>query len=413
MKSIPRKLFFLCLLVLLAYFNIKLLHKPNIEQQENGYFNNDVYKQLNHLKHEISNGADEKMQQLFPEGYFFLNVLYGLTWCELAETMNKNSPEYEIARTEAIYAFEKLKGEAAYSIFPANINPSRGIFYNGWKNYLLAKMVIAGFEDEHQSLKLEFEAETEKLVVAYQRSDQFYLESYEAMTWPADNLLAIASISIFNQLNQSVYHDFLENWKDDLQVNLDEFGLIPHSTIAGTGAVQRHSRGSSQSLILVCLKEIDEEIAFDHFQKFRANFLARRIGLPGIREYPRGKKGIADADSGPVIFGIGGSGSIVSIKTFNIYADHNISSGLRNSVEAFGFPYKSKTKKKYLLGKMPMADAFIAWANVSYDPGDKSKAIPFKENWKLKFLVPSFAIMLLLIKGVVTKTKIKSDILVQ
>lgn len=37
--------------------------------------------------------------------------------------------------------------------------------------------------------------------------------------------------------------------------------------------------------------------------------------------------------------------------------------GLRNSIEAFGLPQTGSMGKSYLLGQLPIADAFIAWGN--------------------------------------------------
>src|SRR5687767_5941653 len=42
-----------------------------------------VRRQLAFIRSELNSGAGERAQQLFPEGYFFLHVLYGLSWVEL------------------------------------------------------------------------------------------------------------------------------------------------------------------------------------------------------------------------------------------------------------------------------------------------------------------------------------------
>ncbi|MEV5504756.1 hypothetical protein AB0M50_56070, partial [Nonomuraea fuscirosea] len=42
-----------------------------------------VRRQLAFLRGALDAGAAEDAQALFPEGYFFLHVLYGLTWVEL------------------------------------------------------------------------------------------------------------------------------------------------------------------------------------------------------------------------------------------------------------------------------------------------------------------------------------------
>jgi len=42
-----------------------------------------VRRQLAFLRAALEDGAGEQAQRLFPEGYFFIHVLYGLSWVEL------------------------------------------------------------------------------------------------------------------------------------------------------------------------------------------------------------------------------------------------------------------------------------------------------------------------------------------
>ena len=112
-------------------------------------------------------------------------------------------------------------------------------------------------------------------------------------------------------------------------------------------------------------------------------FLDSRFGLPGIREVRNGLSGGEDIDSGPVIFNIGGAASVVGLRTMALYGETTAAVGLRNSIEAFGMAMESDGKKKYLFGKLPMADAFIAWAN-STEPV-KSKMLVAEESWKGRF----------------------------
>ena len=42
-----------------------------------------------------------------------------------------------------------------------------------------------------------------------------------------------------------------------------------------------------------------------------------------------------------------------------------ISDNQYSTINAFGFSRRNKNQKKYLLGKLPMADAFIAWGRAT------------------------------------------------
>ena len=58
-------------------------------------------------------------------------------------------------------------------------------------------------------------------------------------------------------------------------------------------------------------------------------------------------------------------------------------------MEAFGFPVVSDQGKKYLLGALPIADAFILWANIA----GESKEPAF--GWAITFHLYSMLILVL------------------
>jgi len=395
-KKTQRLVLFL-LLIPLLYFNGRLLHTPDFGSSGYGYANVDVYEQLTFLKEAIGNGADTEMQRYFPEGFVFLNVLYGLTWCDFAQHLDHGAPQYKEAQDEVIKTYKKLNWATTKATFSTGMKTERGVFYSGWKNYFLGRIIKGGLDGGNSQLRSEFEKTTSSIVAAYEDSECLFLDSYPGMAWPADNVIAIASVAIYDQVIGQKHRDFLNTWKKSLLQNLDDNGLIPHQTQSGTDKVIEGARGSSQSLMLIFLKEFAPEISAEHFNIYRSLFLTSRIGLPGILEYPVGTEGNGDVDSGPILFGVGGSASIVGIRTLAAYDDFFVSKGISNSVEAFGVPYSLCGKKKYLFGKMPMADAFIAWANATASPDQAFESVPFEENWRLKFLVPSSLFMFVLL----------------
>ncbi len=53
--------------------------------------NYDLLKQLNYLENKLDNGVDHEMQKQYPGGFFFSNLMYGLTWCEFAVDLPEGS----------------------------------------------------------------------------------------------------------------------------------------------------------------------------------------------------------------------------------------------------------------------------------------------------------------------------------
>ncbi len=381
--------FYIALLVIL-YLNISL-YSTQSYNEDRGY-DEDVYAQLQHLKYELhENAAGEKMQQIFPEGFVFLNALYGLTWCELISD-NTDKDIKDEAVQEIDWALEQLNSENAKQLFKHDLLLKNGVFYRGWTNYLLAKrLIIAPFTNAQKQLYLK---NYEEIANAFDTNTSPYLESYYMASWPADNVVAIASLSLRDKVlyESTPTKDIIKPWITKVEANLDQHGRIPHSVNWKTGESASESRGNSMSLILCFLNDIDSNFANKQFVKYKESFLDFRLGLPGIREHRKGKGGNGDIDSGPVIWGIGGAASIVGQKTMATFKEWDTYHGLRNSIESFGAAYTVNGKKKYVLGQLPMADAFTAWSNVSAKESEIKSG-----NWRWKFQLISLGLSALLI----------------
>ena len=341
------------------------------------------------------------MQKIYPEGYFFSNVLYGLALSE--EALNQNDSfklevEYELGSV-----FASLYSKEGTQIFPADLEPKYGIFYAGWTNYLLAKKLhaIPNYNRDSSDIQL-FEQNCDEIYQAFHQKDMPYLESYKGLSWPADNIVAVASLALHDKILKPKYQDFIKAWIEKIQHYLDKDGLIPHKVDYKTGVTLEAAKGSSQSLLLCFLHDIDTTFARQQFTIYKKLFVDYRFGLPGIREHKKGVSADGDIDSGPVILDIGGSASVVGLKTMSIYNETELMVGLRNSIEAFGMAYTTKNSpnsfhnydsKKYLFGQIPIADCFIAWSSTSAYSADESKL----GNWRWKFQLISLSILLFLV----------------
>ncbi|MBK7789204.1 MAG: hypothetical protein IPJ54_11655 [Saprospiraceae bacterium] len=72
-----------------------------------------IILQLNFLKKELKeNNLGEYMQQIYPEGFIFVNALYGLSWCELALNVS-DQPFKKEALQEALYAYGQITAPEA------------------------------------------------------------------------------------------------------------------------------------------------------------------------------------------------------------------------------------------------------------------------------------------------------------
>jgi len=384
------------LLLVIIYLNYSLYYAPTFKKIENVEYNEDVYHQLQFLKSELQNGAGDEMQSIFPEGFVFINSLYGLAWANLIQELPADFSIYKEGIAEMNWSIEQVFSPKAKQIFPQELSLAYGAFYKGWSNFLLGSKLAIQLEEERDSIEVRlFKQYCSEISQALNQSNTPYLESYQGSAWPADITLAVASISLHDKIFDPQYEATIAKWIEKVKQKLDrKTGLIPHSVNAINGNSIKGARGSSQSLMLNFLIDIDETFAYEQFEVYKKLFLASRFCLPGIKESPKGSAGRGDVDSGPVIWGIGGSASIVGQRTMGKYKDWESYEGLRNCIEGFGAAHTFGAKKKYVFGQLPMADAFIAWSNsLEY----KSEMVKTSLNWRWAFQLISLFLVVMFV----------------
>ena len=367
-----------------CFLNVTIYYSPEFTNRKGQEINQDLLNQLRFLKQEIHGEAGDKMQEIYPEGFFFMHMLYGLTWCELAKSLKPGTLWYREANLETAWAFSQVNSQKGRSIFDPSLDLPYGAFYLGWSTYQFGKMIEfhpAGKRSE-EDLRV-FEFFCDRIAEHVLKSENPYPESYSGQAWPSDITVGMAALALHDSFLEKKYGDAIASWISKVKTHLDSSGMIPHRVDPVSGETLEEARGSSQSLILNFLFEIDPVFARQQFSLYKKHFLDTRFGLPGIREYRHGSTGFGDVDSGPVILGIGGSASVVGLRTMALFGEYEIAEGLRNSIEAFGMGYSRGHKKKYLFGAIPVADAFIAWANSTEI--DEKHVIKTNGNWQYKF----------------------------
>jgi hypothetical protein len=363
--TIVKKIVQFCLLIpviVILQINWVLYDIPTCKNN----INIGVLYQLNHLEKSIKNeGVDIQMQAYFPEGYFFTNVLYGLAWADLIKTVDKQDTLFKRGVAEIKWSISKLDSDEGRSIFNAQSPLPYGAFYNGWLTYLVGNYIeTVGVKDADPQLLAFFKNHCTAIATEISKTDLPYLESYKGQAWPADNILCLASLSLHDRLLPPQYKSTISTWLVRIKGKLDaKTGMIPHCfSLYDTFGVQG-VRGSSQSLIHCFLPAIDSAFAREQFASYKNSFIQYKLGLPAIREYPLDTEGGGDVDSGPIIWDVGASASIVAIKAMAENHDFPLYTSIRNTIEGLGVPIEIVDSKFYLGNQLPVADAFIAWSN--------------------------------------------------
>jgi hypothetical protein len=323
----------------------------------------DIQHQLNWIGKKLRDGSGESTQAWYPEGFFFAHALYGYALVNQG-LLNLEDEALVRRNTEEIkWVLKKLDSEAGYAPFPRDQAVRYGVFYQGWRNRLLGGLLLLQEEDGRDPAQEEqFHMQSEMLAQAFVQSPTFHLEAYPGGCWPVDNVIALSSLLIHDDLYGTEYKDVVAHWLGYSHAHLDpQTGLIPHRIDAGSGQILQGSRGSSLVLILSFLPELDAEFASAQYIRFRELYSRPVLDFVLTREYPRGVFGLPDVDSGPLVAGLSPVASGVSLAAARANGDDEIFERMIQLAELLGVPISFGNEKRYSLGALMVGDAFLAW----------------------------------------------------
>ena len=315
----------------------------------------EIVQQLHFVKGELQRGMAEDMQLLFPEGYFFSYALYGLAWTNIA--IANQGDITESARQEALWALSFLDTHKGRAAFPQEQSVAWGIFYKAWLNWLRGGILKLGDDPQLQE---KFVADCEEIAHAFRNSSTPFLTSYTNASWPVDSVIGIAVLHLHDHLFGEKYSDVIAMWLQKAKTKLDD-GLLAHYVDDLSGNTITGARATSQSVLLRFLREISAEWSQEQYILFRRRYVKTICGLPAVKEFPPGKEGAGDVDSGPLIFGFSASSSTVTIATAKVHGDQ-LYTELIDTAEMVAMPICTGKEKYYFFGLLPIGDAFIAWS---------------------------------------------------
>lgn len=335
--------------------------------------------QLQFIQQALNDGAAERMQKIFPEGYVFTWALYGLTSAQVASQLNRTDALHTYYLGESKKAVQKIRSSQARATFSEELDPPFGAFYSAWSNYLLAEYIRAsGPENVPAALLESFEDDCFQFSEALSRSNSPFLSSYSNASWPADTAVGIAALGIHDAILSPKYDITIGNWVAKARTRLDgDLAALSHAADPDSGRPIGGVRGSSLALMSRVLVDADPQFALEQYTVLRQYFVDYTWGVPGIREYPHGVSGIADIDSGPIILGYSGPAVVVGAAAAQANGDEFLASVLFGMVESTGLPVQLREERQYMAGLLPVGDAFISWSRSSPLP-EKGERISWR-----------------------------------
>jgi hypothetical protein len=311
--------------------------------------------QVQFLQRSIAAGEGARMQQLFPEGDFFLRALTAMAAAR--------TPPVDLGAVRALR--DRLDAPESVVVFGSGMVPEHGIFQAGWALSVAVDLAQAsGDPADREDLR----RRARTIEAALRGSSTGFLQSYPGQYWPCDTVVAASALAAAAVLlDQPEWLATVRAWRDGplLQAVDPVSGLLPHR-VDRTGQSLEGPRGSSQSVIQAFWPAIglalDGRLDAASWQAFRRWFVVREAGLVGVREYPLGTSGTGDVDSGPLLLGVSASASTVTLAAARAQGDSTLAEDLSREAELLGLPTTWGGERRYALGALPVGDAFLAWA---------------------------------------------------
>jgi hypothetical protein len=167
----------------------------------------------------------------------------------------------------------------------------------------------------------------------------FHARSFpDSPMWPADQTVTLLAMKLFDATHGTFLHEEpLRGFLANVAARADpSTGLFPSSMSAiDNGSIPR---GCATSWSVLYLAQLDARVAFDQYSRARDSLRQDILGVGGFREWPRGRGGGEDVDSGPIVLGVGVAATGLGLGPARIFHDEASYAVIRRTALLFGVP---------------------------------------------------------------------------
>jgi hypothetical protein len=355
----------------------------------------EVRAQLASLRRALrEEDAAARMQEAFATGGCFLPTLYALAWANVAR--GSDDPEVRAtARDEIAFALDAIVAPAATRPFH-DTQVERGVFWCGQRNLVLGELLsLTPAQRRAPALVDEFHARSAALAAAFDEEPIRHLDTYPGACWPADQLAALVSLGVHDSLFGTDHARAARAWSAWTMEHLDPSTRLPAGEIrVGSGRLVQPARGCGTSWILAMLPRIDPALSRALYERYVAGLGRQRLGFTTFGEWPHGVDGPSDADSGSILWEVGVAATGIGLAAARANGDAAAADDIYALAQTFGLPWTSRggTEKSYLLRRLPMGDAFLAFGLSVPVPAvrggaPRGPADRLRDRWPLHALV--------------------------
>jgi len=358
-----------------------------------------VSADLRSMRSRLAAGDDQAMHRLFPEGRLFSHSFYGFTLVNVAVSnpQDRAFRQHTLAElTRLITITEYLSAQPPFDQCETMI-PKGGVIAAGHVNLLRAGYAILGGSD--QAILAAYHTQSELLYQSFGKSAVATLESYPGLTWPVDNVVALESLRLHDVLYKTSYTAAVDRWVQWMTAHADHSTGLFNMQIDQQGGIHDGPRGCGLSWTFAFLPAFAPDVARQQYALYRDNWFLHPLGTTGIREFPPDRQEqFVDADTGPIVFGMGTAATGFGIAAAKANNDPANLTGLLRGLNICSFPaYSTDLSHSRFFGQVLLADELALWGQTitRWDapallPAAPARAQPLWHFWVVLLLLIAF-----------------------
>lgn len=296
------------------------------------------------------------------EWMFATYMMAGMGFAQLAEEHPELRDEYrplvETAVDQLLTPASKAFEVEAWGTDPiASLDSDYGhAAYLGYMDLLLSLERYVWPDNKHAALN---DRVTASLVRRLDRAPLGLVESYHGEIFPIDNTALMGAIGLHDRATHKDHARVLAKVFAALDAHYTDTssGMLYQRVDPGTGKPVDAPRASGTALAAYFVSFADETRA-KRLDRAVARNTDVHFGLGLVNEYPRGRSGDGDIDSGPVLLGYGVTATGFSLSGARIAKDPERYRALYATAHLFGAPRDSGGARHFVAGG-PVGDAIM------------------------------------------------------
>jgi hypothetical protein len=183
-------------------------------------------------------------------------------------------------------------------------------------------------------------------------------ETYPGEAYPPDMSMVAGSIALHDCALGLPERAFMPAWRRAFARYIDaESGLLYQAADAQSGQALGPPRGSGTAIAAYSLSFADRALSDQLYQGLRRQAISV-LGFGMMREYPSGRDGTGDIDSGPVLFGVGVSATGFALASARLHHDDALFTQLYRTIELMGVPLGDARGRHFMSGG-PLGNAIM------------------------------------------------------